>query len=114
MPFCQIDLGAQCSVTIDGNEDLLTGAVMNSNCTHFERCVEGVLESTECTDGTIFHVNGAIDGADVGAECDVDKCDDWANICMYCYTIQGSLQFIYWQTAAWEINKYGKSPFPFK
>ena len=88
MPFCQIDLGTQCSVTIDGNEDLLTGSVMNSNCTHFERCVDGVLETTECTDGTVFHVNGTIDGADVGGgcvdartvdDCDVDECNDWAN-----------------------------------
>ena len=52
------------------------------------RCVDGVLETTECTDGTVFHVNGTIDGADVGGgcvdarsvdDCDVDECNDWAN-----------------------------------
>ena len=69
MPFCEIDLGTQCSVTIDGNEDLLTGSVMNSNCTHFERFVDGVLETTGCTDGTVFHVNGPIDGTEVGLGC---------------------------------------------
>ena len=76
MPLCMVDLESSDCVLLG---DALTTDVINSTCTEYIRCIDGVLETIECGAGTMFSVNASDFGGDCTdardvPECDVDEC----------------------------------------